>query len=49
MIKNKLLDYEPDLFIVYDGWNDVQNEVHNKNNNGDMLKKFAEAVHVNET
>ena len=39
MIKNKLLDYEPDLFIVYDGWNDVQNEVHNKNNNGDMWKE----------
>jgi len=23
LIKNKLLDYEPDLFIVYDGWNDL--------------------------
>jgi len=23
LIKNKLVDLEPDLFIVYDGWNDV--------------------------
>jgi len=23
LIKNKLIDYEPDLIIVYDGWNDL--------------------------
>jgi lysophospholipase L1-like esterase len=24
LIKNKLIDYEPDLIIVYDGWNDLR-------------------------
>lgn len=23
-IKSKLLDYEPDMFVIYDGWNDVK-------------------------
>jgi len=27
LIKTKLLDFEPDLFIVFDGWNDVVQEI----------------------
>lgn len=26
-IKNKLVDFEPDLFIVYDGWNDLDHDI----------------------
>ncbi len=26
-IKNKLMEFEPDLFIVYDGWNDLDHEI----------------------
>ena len=33
LIKDKLIQYEPDIFIIYDGWNEIQNEVYNKNNN----------------
>jgi len=28
LIKNRILDLEPDLLIVYDGWNDLRNYVH---------------------
>ena len=38
LIKNKLLHYEPDIFIIYDGWNEIQNEVFNKNNNEQQWK-----------
>jgi uncharacterized protein YjbI with pentapeptide repeats/lysophospholipase L1-like esterase len=38
LIKNKLLQYEPDIFIIYDGWNEIQNEVFNKNNNEQQWK-----------
>lgn len=27
-IRNNLLDYEPDLFIIYDGWNDLNRPYH---------------------
>ncbi len=32
LIQDKLLEYEPDLFIVYDGWNDIDRpySVHNE-------------------
>jgi len=30
-IKNKFIEYEPNLFIVYDGWNDVGREAYGKN------------------
>jgi len=26
-IKNKLIEFEPDLFIVYDGWNDLDHDI----------------------
>ena len=26
-IKNKLIEFQPDLFIVYDGWNDLDHEI----------------------
>lgn len=29
-IKNKLLDFEPDMIIVYDGWNDAMREIPNE-------------------
>jgi uncharacterized protein YjbI with pentapeptide repeats/lysophospholipase L1-like esterase len=38
LIKNKLLQYEPDIFIIYDGWNEIQNEVFNKNTNEQQWK-----------
>jgi uncharacterized protein YjbI with pentapeptide repeats/lysophospholipase L1-like esterase len=38
LIKNKLLQYEPDIFIIYDGWNEIQNEVLNKNNDEQQWK-----------
>jgi len=38
LIKNKLLQYEPDIFIIYDGWNEIQNEVFNKNNDEQQWK-----------
>ncbi len=27
LIKNKLLEFDPDLFIVYDGWNDIDHTI----------------------
>lgn len=30
-IKNKLLEFEPDLFIIYDGWNDLAHNVRDEN------------------
>ena len=44
LIKNKLLGYDPDLFIVYDGWNDVQNEVHDKNTNESVWKEHWKEI-----
>jgi uncharacterized protein YjbI with pentapeptide repeats/lysophospholipase L1-like esterase len=38
LIKNKLLQYDPDIFIIYDGWNEIQNEVFNNNNNEQQWK-----------
>ena len=38
LIKDRMLNYQPDIFIIYDGWNDVQNEVFNMNNNEIMWK-----------
>ena len=26
-IKNRLIEFEPDLFIVYDGWNDLDHDI----------------------
>ena len=37
LIKDRLLQYEPDLFVVYDGWNDSTNHV---NGNTDENKWF---------
>ena len=44
LIKNKLLGYDPDLFIVYDGWNDVQNEVYNKNTNENIWQEHWKEI-----
>ena len=30
-MKNKILDFEPDLLVVYDGYNDLSNEVSAQN------------------
>jgi len=27
LLKNKLIDFEPDLFIIFDGWNDAKHDV----------------------
>jgi len=27
LIKNKLIDFKPDLIIVYDGWNDIETDI----------------------
>lgn len=38
-IKNKLLEFDPDLFIVYDGWNDSFPSDVNEKNEEELLKK----------
>jgi len=48
MIKNILLDFDPDLFIIYDGWNDAQTNPYelniapkNDNDSDENIFKFA--------
>ena len=35
LIKNKLLEYNPDLLIIYDGWNDLTNDYERYQDSGD--------------
>ena len=35
LIKNKLLEYNPDLLIIYDGWNDLINDYERYQDSGD--------------
>ena len=44
LIKNRLLQYDPDLFVVYDGWNDSayhQNNITNENKWFDRWKEIC--------
>ena len=36
LIKDKLLNYDPDLLIIYDGWNDLEHEYDQYENSGDI-------------
>ena len=38
LIKDKLIEYEPDIFIIYDGWYEIQNHVFSKNTDENMWK-----------
>jgi len=44
LIKNKLTDYEPDLIIVYDGWNDISADYAYS----DILKNWNEMCQLSE-
>lgn len=36
-IRDKLLDYSPDLLIIYDGWNDIEHNFHDYNKEENKL------------
>ena len=44
LIKNKLIDYEPDLIIVYDGWNDLRSNYSSEN----VLKNWNEMCQLSQ-
>ena len=47
LIKDKLLSYDPDLLIVYDGWNDLEHDYDHYEDSGDykLMDQIIRSVH----
>ena len=46
LIKDRLLQYEPDLFVVYDGWNDSTNHVRGNTNENKWFDRWREICNL---
>ena len=47
LIKDKLLSYNPDLLIIYDGWNDLQHDYDHYEDSGDykLMDQIIRSIH----
>jgi uncharacterized protein YjbI with pentapeptide repeats len=46
LIKNRLLQYEPDLFVVYDGWNDSSNHMKGNTDENKWFDRWKEICNL---